>query len=73
LDGKYILSAREGETIKPRRHLMATDGLARMKDDPRVWFEDLCHAGMPHHVAVVQGHHAEFLKRFGRSMGMDWM
>jgi L-fucose isomerase-like protein len=70
LDGKYFLTAREGETLKPRRHLMATNALARMKEDPRDWFEELCHAGMPHHVAVVQGHHAALLKRFARVMGI---
>jgi L-fucose isomerase-like protein len=70
LDGKYFLTAREGETIKPKRHLMATNALARMKEDPRDWFEELCHAGMPHHIAVVQGHHAALLKRFARVMGM---
>jgi L-fucose isomerase-like protein len=73
LDGKYLLTAREGETIKPRRHLMATNGLARMKEDPTEWFENLCHAGMPHHVAVVQGHHAAMLKRFARTMEMEFV
>lgn len=70
-DGKYLLTAREGETIKPKRHLMMTNALAQMKDDPREWFEDLCHAGMPHHVGVVQGHQAALLKRFARVMGMQ--
>jgi L-fucose isomerase-like protein len=71
LDGKYYLTAREGETIKPKRHLMATNALARMKEDPRDWFEELCHAGMPHHVAVVQGHHAAFLKRLARTLNIQ--
>jgi hypothetical protein len=70
-DGKYILTAREGETIKPKRHLMATNALAKMNCDPREWFENFCHAGMPHHVAVVQGHHAAFLKRLARAMNMQ--
>jgi L-arabinose isomerase len=73
LDGQYYLTAREGGTIKPKRHLMATNGLARMKDDPRVWFEDLCHSGMPHHVAVVQGHHEALLRRMARVMGMTFV
>ena len=34
LDGNYFFTAREGETIKPKRHLMGTNGLARMKDRP---------------------------------------
>jgi L-fucose isomerase-like protein len=70
-DGKYFLTAREGETIKPKRHLMATNALAKMNCDPREWFEELCHAGMPHHVAVVQGHHAALLKRLARAMNMQ--
>ena len=70
-DGKYFLTAREGETLKPKRHLMATNGLAKMNCDPREWFEELCHAGMPHHVAVVQGHHAALLKRLARVMKME--
>lgn len=70
-DGKYVLTAREGETIKPKRHLMATNGLAKMHCDPREWFEELCHAGMPHHVAVVQGHHASLLKRLARVLNMQ--
>jgi L-fucose isomerase-like protein len=73
LEGKYFLSAREGETLRPKRHLMATNGLARMRQDPRAWFEALCHEGMPHHVAVVQGHHAALLKRFGRALNMNFI
>jgi len=70
-DGKYLLTVREGETIKPRRHLMATNALAKMSCDPREWFEDFCHAGMPHHVAVVQGHRAAFLRRLARALNME--
>jgi len=70
-DGKYVLTAREGATIKPKRHLMATNALVKMKCDPLEWFEDLCHAGMPHHVAVVQGHHAALLKRLARVLNMQ--
>jgi L-fucose isomerase-like protein len=73
LEGKYFLTAREGETIKPKRHLMATNGLARMKVEPQAWFEELCHSGMPHHVAVVQGHHAALLRRMALVMGMTFI
>jgi L-arabinose isomerase len=72
-DGKYSLTAREGRTMKPRRHLMMTDALATMNCDPDEWFEDLCHAGMPHHVAVVQGHHTALLKRMARTMGIQFI
>lgn len=70
IDGNYRLTAREGGTIKPKRHLMATNALARMKNDPREWFEEMCHQGMPHHVAVVQGHHAPLLNRLARAMNI---
>ena len=73
LDGVYLATAREGKTIKPKRHLMATNALAQMKEDPREWFDELCHAGMPHHVAVVQGHHVDLIKRFARNLGMQFV
>ena len=73
-DGSYYLTAREGQTIKPKRHLMGTNGLAQLdKQDPREWFEELCHQGMPHHVAVFEGHSANMLRRLARALGMRFM
>jgi L-fucose isomerase-like protein len=73
-DGSYYLTARDGQTIKPKRHLMGTNGLARLdKQDPREWFEDLCHQGMPHHVVVFEGHSAGLLKRLARVMRMQFV
>jgi len=73
-DGRYYLTAREGKTIKPRRHLMGTNGLAKLdRQDPHQWFEELCHAGMPHHVVVFEGHSADLLKRFARAMGIQFV
>lgn len=70
-DGHYWLTARDAQTIKPRRHLMGTNALARLaSQDPRQWFEDLCHAGMPHHVTVFAGHHAKQLDRLARALRM---
>jgi len=74
LEGKYRLTACDADAIPPRRHLMGSNGLARLVDrDPREWFETLCHEGMPHHVAVFEGQHAELLKRFARMMQIDWV
>ncbi len=74
LEGKYLLTARQGQTLKPKRRLMATNALARLhNEDPRKWFEELCHQGMPHHVAVVQGHHQAALQRLGRALGMPFI
>jgi L-fucose isomerase-like protein len=66
-DGNSFLTAREGVTLRPRRHLMGTNGLARLeKQDPREWFEEVCHEGMPHHLAVFEGHHKTILQRLAR-------
>ena len=73
-DGQYFLTAREGETLRPRRHLMMTNGLARLhRQDAGAWFEELCHAGMPHHVALFTGHHEAFLRRFARAIGAKFV
>jgi len=69
-DDRYWLAAADGWTIPPRRHLMGTNALSRLADrNPREWFDELCHQGMPHHVAVFAGHHSDLLRRFARMMG----
>ncbi|HEY3861524.1 MAG TPA: sugar isomerase [Verrucomicrobiae bacterium] len=73
-DGKYLLTAREGRTIPPRRHLMATNSLMELaSQDPRSWFEELCHEGMPHHVALFEGLHETALRRMARVMGIKFI
>jgi L-fucose isomerase-like protein len=74
LEGSYYLTAREGQTIRPQRHLMGTNALARLdQQDPREWFEELCHQGMPHHVAVFEGHHALLLQRLARILSIQFV
>jgi L-fucose isomerase-like protein len=71
-DGVYHLTAREGQTVKPRRHLMATNAVAELNDEnPYEWFEELCHSGMPHHVVVFEGHHEDRLRRLARLLQME--
>ncbi|HEY3914616.1 MAG TPA: sugar isomerase [Verrucomicrobiae bacterium] len=73
-DGGYHLTAREGKTIKPKRSLMGTNGLVQLTDEnPAEWFETLCHRGMPHHLALFEGHHAAVLKRLARVLRMDFI
>ncbi|HEV2232775.1 MAG TPA: L-fucose/L-arabinose isomerase family protein [Terriglobia bacterium] len=73
-DGSYYLTAREGRTLRPKRHLMGTNALARLEQqDPREWFEELCHQGMPHHVAMFAGHHAAKLRRLARTMHIHFV
>ncbi|NOZ23326.1 MAG: sugar isomerase [Planctomycetes bacterium] len=73
-DGDYFLMACDARTIPPRRPLKGTNGLAEIENHDVVeWFEDLCHAGMPHHVSIVQGYHADTMRRFARQMRIHWM
>ncbi len=72
-DDRYQMTAREARTATPRRELLGANGLAAIQEvDVHEWFESLCHAGMPHHVIVLPGHHADLLKRFARLMRVGW-
>ena len=73
-DNRYQLAAFEGQTIAPKRLLKGTNGLAQIDGlDVNALFDDLIHAGMPHHVAVAEGYHAETLRRFARLLGIDFL
>lgn len=73
-NGSSFLTAREGMTLRPKRHLMGTNALARLeKQAPREWFEELCHQGMPHHLAVFEGHHASLLRRLARILDIRFI
>jgi L-fucose isomerase-like protein len=73
-DKRYRLTALEGRTVPPKRHLLGNNGLAEIKDvDVTEWFDSLIHEGLPHHVMVSRGHHKERLKRFSRQVGLHWI
>lgn len=73
-DGKYHLTAVEGRSIPPRRKVTGNQMLVEIPDrDCRQWFEDICHAGLPHHVVLFSGHHRETFKRFARVANLEWM
>lgn len=73
-DDSYHMMAADGETIQPKRELKGTNGLATIHGKDVIdWFDELCHEGMPHHVAVFPGHHADTLRRFARQIGIGWV
>jgi len=73
-DNLYHMMAFNAETISPKRNLKGTNGLARVSDrDVHEWFNGLCQAGMPHHVTISHGHHAEMLCRFASQMRINWI
>lgn len=72
-DDQYHLTACHGRTIAPVRKLTGNHALVEVADrDVRGWFDDLCHAGMPHHVVLFVGHHQETFRRLARAMKINW-
>jgi L-fucose isomerase-like protein len=73
-DGTYQMTACNARTIAPRRKLLGAHGLVAIEngDVPR-WFDTLCHAGMPHHVVLLRGHHSDPLRRLARQLRTTWV
>lgn len=74
-DNKYHLMAFHAQTIPPKRSLTGNTAFAKLIDGPDVpqRFDTLCHAGMPHHVTLFQGHHTPLLKQLARSLSINWV
>jgi len=73
-DGTYRMTAFDAESVRPRRHLSGTNGLVSVRGlDVHALFDELCHAGMPHHLALVSGHHCALLRRFARQARATWV
>jgi len=73
-DGRYKLTALEGHTITPKRHLLGNNGVAEIQGvDVMEWFDEMIHQGLPHHLLIAPGHHRVRLKRFARQIGISWI
>jgi L-fucose isomerase-like protein len=73
-DGQYRLTALEGRTIAPKRHLLGNNGIAEIEGvNVMEWFDEMLHQGLPHHVIIARGRHRVRLKRFARQMGISWI
>ncbi len=70
-DGRYHLTACDARTEALAQPLAGNSVLVKLSDRsvPR-WFDDLCHAGMAHHLSIAEGHHADKLRRLARLMGI---
>lgn len=72
-DGRYQMTAFEGKAIAPRRHVTGNTLLVETFGEPvPSRFDRLIHAGMPHHVTVHFGEHAETLRRLARLLRIEW-
>jgi len=73
-DGEYRMTALEGETTAPGRHLLGTYGSGRFTDAAPLndWFRNALQLGFPHHPIVVKGHWGGRLQRFAGIAGIAW-
>jgi hypothetical protein len=67
------MTAFEGRTIAPRRKVTGNSVLveAAASDIPKR-FDRLLYAGMPHHVLLSFGKHAEMFRRLARMLHVEW-
>ncbi len=64
-DNEYRMMAFEGQIIHPPKRFKGTNGFAQVNGmSLNRSFRRLCQEGMPHHVSVVEGHHAALFERF---------
>jgi L-fucose isomerase-like protein len=72
-DGRYHWTAFEGRSIPPRRTVTGNSLLVEV-DGGGVpdRFERLIHAGLPHHVTLHFGRHAERFQRLARALRIEW-
>lgn len=72
-DNRYHMTAFEGRAIPPKRNVTGNSLLVEV-DGGRVpeRFDRLVHAGLPHHVILHYGNHAETFHRLARLLGLDW-
>ena len=72
-DGRYHMTAFEGHAIPPRRHVTGNSLLVDVAGGSvPMRFDHLIHAGMPHHVTIHFGSHAETFRRLARMLGIEW-
>ncbi|MFA6542905.1 MAG: hypothetical protein WCS99_00665 [Limisphaerales bacterium] len=73
-DGQYHLAAVEARTERLQPALAGNSALLRLagRSVPN-WFDDLCHAGMPHHLSIAEGRHAGRLRRFARLVNISFL
>lgn len=73
-DNRYHMTAFEGRAIPPRRIVSGNSLLVEVDGDATIpeRFDRLIHDGMPHHVLLHYGNHAETFRRFARLLAINW-
>lgn len=71
-DGRYHLTAVEAHTARPAPALAGNSAVLRLDRSVPRWFDEMCHAGMPHHLSIAEGRHAELFRRFARLLDLSF-
>jgi L-fucose isomerase-like protein len=72
-DERYHITAFEGWAIPPRRKLTGNTLLVEFPEGGiAARFQRLIQGGMPHHVTVHFGSHAETFRRLARILNLEW-
>lgn len=73
-DGRYHWTAFEGRAVPPKRSVSGNSLLVEV-DGGAVpqRFERLIHEGLPHHVCVHFGRHADAFRRLARNLRIRWV
>ena len=72
-DNQYLLAAFEGQTLPPQRKVTGNSVLVQIPGESVCSrFDRLLHAGLPHHVLLSFGHHAETFRRMARLLRIEW-
>lgn len=72
LNGKYMFTAIEGETVKPGRHLMGTNGGGRFDNvNVKDYFQRMIRSGFPHHPVICEGHVKDHLYKLMNNLKVD--
>lgn len=71
---EYHLMSLDAKTIKPKRHLMGTNGLVQVEGiNCHELFKKLCYSGMPHHIGMFMGHHTSIFEKLARLAGINYL
>lgn len=71
-DGEYRATAFEGWSVPPSRRTPGNAAAVELHAAVGRLFDDLLHEGLPHHVVLFFGQHAETLRRAARMLRIRW-
>jgi L-fucose isomerase-like protein len=72
-DGRYHLTAFEGQSVAQTRRISGNSLLMEVSGETvPARFDRLIHAGLPHHVTLHYGNHADTFRRLAQIFDVEW-